>query len=441
MAKIDVWKTNESDIKCSLYDIIKNDNNVDNLPKSNIKINSEKEYQEIAGFGGAFNEVGWEAIKCLEGKDRNMVMEILFNKENCNLTLCRTPIGASDFAMDAYSLNDVKGDFEMKHFSIERDKERLIPFIKEAIKVNPDIKVWSCPWSPPYWMKTNGDMCNGGELIDSPEVLKAYAEYLIKYVEEYRKEGINIIGFCVQNETDVINVYPTSTMTSEVMRKFIRAYLIPEMMKVQKKPLKTEIWVGTIRDVKGYADEIVEDPVIKQFVSKIGYQYSSPEVVKDSYIKHPNMELMHTESPCHNGNNSWEEAKEIFSDITWYLQSGCTNYCYWNMVLDESGLSSWNWKQNSMITVDREKKEIIFNPEFYIIKHFSSFVLPGAKRIDAAGDYEDDYIVFKNPDGSFICILSNFSDKDRAVELNLDGQGVKSLVVEADSIYTIRIEC
>lgn len=438
MHKIGMWKTNNS-AKCSYNEVNTETSINDNLSKVCIKINTEKEFQGIIGFGGAFNEVGWEAVKALDGTGRNLVMNELFKKENCNLTLCRTPIGASDFALDAYSLDDVKDDFEMKHFSIERDKERLIPFIKEAIKTNPDVRIWSCPWSPPYWMKTNGDMCNGGELIDSPEILKAYAEYLIKYIEEYRKEGINIIGFCVQNETDVVNVYPTSTMTHEVMRKFIRAYLIPELMKVQQKPLKTEIWVGTIRDVKGYVDDIVEDPVIKQFVGKIGYQYSSPEVVKDSYTKYPNMQLIHTESPCHNGNNSWEEAKEIFSDIVWYIQSGCTNYCYWNMILDESGLSSWNWKQNSMITIDRKSKEVIYNPEFYIVRHFSKFVLPGAKRLETEGDYKDNYVAFRNPDGSFICVLSNLCDEDKLIELQLNGEVIK-VAVQADSIYTIRIE-
>jgi glucosylceramidase len=440
MSEITVWKTTKDDLGCKQVDYSEVSNKLNNCCVKAVSINLEKEYQEILGFGGAFNEVGWEAISALDAEGKNKVMNSLFGKNECDFSLCRTPIGASDFAMNAYSLNDTENDFQMKNFSINRDKELLIPYIKEALNTKPETKIWSCPWSPPYWMKTNKDMCNGGELIDTPENLRAYAKYLAKYLEAYKNEGINIYGFCVQNETDVINVYPTSTMTNEVMTKFIRAYLLPEMIAVGKKrPPETEIWAGTVRDVLGYVDEIVTDMVNKEFVTGIGYQYSSGRVVGDSYAKFPNKKLIHTESPCHNGANSWEEAKEIFLDILMYLENGCMNYCYWNMVLNETGLSTWNWKQNSMITVDRNSKEVIFNPEFYVMKHFSQFISKGAKRVEASGDYDNSYIAFKNPDDSVVVVLNNFDMYSKSVAVNIDGNMITANV-EADSIYTFIID-
>jgi glucosylceramidase len=342
MSVIKTYKTSSNKIEFSSVKELNFKKNSDNLTLTQINIFPEEEYQEVLGFGGAFNEIGWEAISSLDEEKKKEVFNELFTKEGCNFTLCRTPIGASDFAFDEYSLNDVKDDLDMKNFSIERDKKTLIPYIKESLNTNPELKIWSCPWSPPNWMKTTGEMCAGGELIDTPENLKAYAKYFVKYIEAYSKEGVDIYGFCVQNETDVINVYPTSTMTAELMQKFIRAYLIPEIMKLEKKPLKTQIWAGTIRDVKGYADIIVNDPVLKQFIKGIGYQYSSAEAVNDSYVKHPSIKLLHTESPCHNGRNAWDEAEDIFEDIIMYLQNGCVNYCYWNMVLNEKEESSWD---------------------------------------------------------------------------------------------------
>lgn len=438
VTKIKACKTSLNKIEFSSLKELNSTKIAEGINFSQINIIPEEEYQEILGFGGAFNEVGWEAISSLDEEKRKEVFDELFSKEGCNFTLCRTPIGASDFALDAYSLNDVRDDFEMKNFSIERDKNYLLPYIKEGLKTNSELKIWSCPWSPPYWMKTTGDMCNGGELIDTPENLRAYAKYFAKYIEAYKNEGVDIYGFCVQNETDVINVYPTSTMPAELMQKFIRAYLIPEIMRLQKKPLKTEIWAGTIREVKGYADVIVDDPVIKQFVKGIGYQYSSAEVVRDSYIKHPDIKLLHTESPCHNGRNAWDEAEEIFKDVVMYLENGCVNYCYWNMVLNETGLSTWDWKQNSMITVNRQTKEIIYNPEFYIMKHFSHSIMPGAKRIKTDGDYNDSFIAFKNPDGSIVLILSNFDTDKKAVKFNISGKSFKE-ILEAKSIYSFVI--
>jgi glucosylceramidase len=438
MSVIKTYKTSSNKIEFSSVKELNSKKSSDNLTLSQINIFPEEEYQEILGFGGAFNEVGWEAISSLDDEKKKEVFNELFTKEGCNFTLCRTPIGASDFALDEYSLNDVKDDFEMRNFSIERDKKTLIPYIKESLNTNPELKIWSCPWSPPNWMKTTGEMCAGGELIDTPENLKAYAKYFVKYIEAYNKEGVDIYGFCVQNETDVINVYPTSTMTAELMQKFIRAYLIPEIMKLEKKPLKTQIWAGTIRDVKGYADIIVNDPVLKQFIKGIGYQYSSAETVNDSYVKHPGIKLLHTESPCHNGRNAWDEAEDIFEDIIMYLQNGCVNYCYWNMVLNEKEESSWDWKQNSMITVNRETKEIKYNPEFYVMKHFSYSIMPEAKRIKTAGEHEGSYIAFKNPDGSIVCILSNFSDSEKTVKLNICGESFEE-VFEAHSIYSFVI--
>jgi glucosylceramidase len=228
-------------------------------------------------------------------------------------------------------------------------------------------------------------------------------------------------------------------MTNELMTRFIRAYLLPAMIAAEKKkPPETQVWAGTIRNVPGYVDEIVKDPVNMQFIKGIGYQYSTKEVVGDGYSKFSNLKLIHTEAPCHNGANSWEEAKEIYADILMYLQNGCVNYCYWNMVLNETGLSTWNWMQNSMITVDRVSKKVIFNPEFYIMKHFSKFIKIGAKRLESLGDYEGNYIAFKNPDESITVIINNFRSEVKKVEVSL-AESEESFIVELqpDSIYTL----
>lgn len=403
-----------------------------------INIVPERKYQEIIGFGGALNELGFETLSYAEKEKRDEILENLFGESSCDFTFCRLPIGANDFALDEYSLNDVANDFEMKNFSIERDEKCIIPYVKEALKVNPKIEFCSCPWSPPSWMKTTGDMCNGGELIDSVENLKAYAKYLVKYLVEYIKAGVPVTGICIQNETDVINIYPTSTMPAQLMKKFLRAYFIPEMVREFKKNGEIEIFAGTIRDVPGYAEEVLEDEVIKQFVKGVGFQYSSKEVVSATYNKNRKLKLIHTEAPCHNGANSWEEAKEIFKDMLTYLENGCENYCYWNLILDETCYSSWNWQQNSLITINKKTKEVKYNPEYYVMKHFSSVVKPGATRIESFGNYEGDFISFLNKDGSIACIINNFTDSNKEIVINIGGKSIE-IIIEADSIYSFRI--
>jgi glucosylceramidase len=416
-----IWSTDWHSAKCTPLKGRRRKPDAAEQNTVSIRLDPDCRYQEMLGFGGAFNEVGWEALKSLDESKRDEVMRALFGEEGCNFRLNRSPIGASDFALDAYSLDDVDGDFDMKHFSIERDKKCLLLYIREALKAGPDMKVWGCPWSPPYWLKTNKNMCRGGELIDRDEYLRAYAKYLRKYVDAYKNEDIPLHAICIQNETDVINVYPTSTMMPDLMRKFLRAYLIPEMLLEDKRRFDVEIWAGTIRDIPGYADDIVTDPVIKEFVKGIAFQYSSAAAVADARLKHPSFRLLHTESPCYNGANSVEEAKGIFRDIVLYLENGCSNYCYWNMVLDETGLSTWNWKQNSMVTVDRNKKEVVYNPEYYVMQQFGRFVAKGARRIKAEG-LEGAGVAFINPDDSIVAVMSNFTDSDRDVRLDIKGE-------------------
>ncbi len=122
---------------------------------ANVIINPDRKRQEIDGFGGCFNELGWDALAYLESTERDKIMQELFSANAANFTICRMPIGASDYAMSYYSLNDVAEDFNMRNFNIDRDRYILIPYIKEAQKFKPDLKIWGSPWCPPYWMKTN----------------------------------------------------------------------------------------------------------------------------------------------------------------------------------------------------------------------------------------------------------------------------------------------
>jgi glucosylceramidase len=147
---------------------------------------------------------------------------------------------------------------------------------------------------------------------------------------------------------------------------------------------------------------------------------------------------VHTESPCHNGANSWEEAKEIFGDMVDYLENGCQCYTYWNMILDETTLSTWNWKQNSMINIDRRTKEVRYNYEYYVMKHFSHFIAPGAARIGSFGYDGGRSIAFRNPDGRIFCMLDNPTSEGRDVSIYV-GMERYDVRLEADSIYTVCI--
>ncbi|MEI6078659.1 MAG: hypothetical protein WCS94_23985, partial [Verrucomicrobiota bacterium] len=173
-----------------------------------LALDATKKYQTMDGFGGCFNELGWQALLALDVSKRESALKELFDRSGANLTLGRVPIGANDFSLEWYSLDETVDDYEMRDFSIERDRHELLPFIKAAMKYQPKLGVWGVPWSPPAWMKDNLHY-KGGQMKQSPPILAAYALYFSKYVRAYRAEGIHVYAIMPQNEPNYNNnIYP-----------------------------------------------------------------------------------------------------------------------------------------------------------------------------------------------------------------------------------------
>ncbi len=360
--------------------------------------------QQITGWGGCFNELGWKALLALDEKGRDEVMNALFDqKEGSRFNICRTPMAASDFAIDAYSYDDVPGDYDLKGFSIDRDKKYLLPYIKAAMKVNPKLKLWASPWSPPAWMKTNSKY-DSGSLRMEPAILNTYAHYQARYVLEYKKEGVDIIQIHPQNEPIYETKYPSCKWDNpETMNNYIKNYLGP-LFKKEKIP--AQIWFGTITNKdSSWFKHILDDKETMQYISGLGLQYNSRYVL--SFLRrNTNLPMMETETKCYNGKNAWKDADDTYGLMKQYLNGGCQAYMYWNMVLDETGLSSWAWSQNSSVTIDTKAKKIIYNPQFYVMKHFSRYVSPGAYLLKT-NKQEGDALAFKNPDGSIVVVVEN----------------------------------
>jgi len=399
-----------------------------------IKIDPSITYQEIKGWGGCFNELGWDALSVLDDSHRKAVMASLFDpKEGCKFNICRMPIGSSDFAMGYYSLDDNAGDYAMTHFSIDRDKQRLIPYIKAAMSFQPKLRVWGSPWSPPSWMTTNGNYTHGS-MTQTPQNLSAYALYLQKAVEAYQAEGIHFFAVHVQNEANYNdNVYPQCHWTGAELRDFIKDYLAPQF-KTNK--VKAEIWAGTypIADWDGYPGTVLADPHVLTSVHGVGYQWSGRELLQRTHDLYPQLELMETEMECGDGTNKWDYGEYTYDLMREYLDGWVGSFMQWNMILDETGKSHWGWAQNSMISINRQTKTVTYNPQFYAAKHFSYYVAPHANRIATTGTLTDQ-IAFRNPNGDVVLVVKNGSAAEEDVTVQLNGQSI-SPSLPAHSINT-----
>ena len=392
--------------------------------KANLRLNGV-EYQKMFGFGGCFNE----ALKTLSENKQDSLLKELFaaDAEACKLNFCRMPIGANDYAMDWYSLDETPGDYALQHFSIDRDKERLIPYIQKAKTYAPDLKLFASPWSPPTWMK-RPKAYNYGRLVQTPENLKAYAKYFVKYIQAYAEHGITVNQLHVQNEVFADQKFPSALWDSEALKVFIRDYLGPAF---DEAGLDTDIWLGTLNgpedmawtggygmklnNYNRFVDNILFDDGARKYIKGIAYQWAGQNCIARTHESWPEIELIQSESECGMGDNTWEYAEYIFHLINHYLRNGATAYTYWNMILDDQD-STWGWWQNSLFTITADTHEVRRNPEYYVMRHFSHFVKPGAHVLGTTGHFNSMAIAFRNPDGTIVVVAQNALEEERPFE-------------------------
>lgn len=394
-----------------------------------VTVRVDQELQRWDGFGGTFNEAGWDALKALSEADRALAIRLLFDPyEGAGFTFGRIPIGSSDYGLDRYSLNDTAGDFEMANFSIERDRRDLIPYIQAARAVKPDIRFWASPWSPPPWMK-NPVGFDGGSMKDDAATLDAHALYLARFVEEYEKEGIYVEAVHPQNEPGFEQGYPSCRWSAGLMTKYIAEHLGP--LFAERLPDR-EVWLGTMSNStsQSIVTSVMGNQTARGFVDGIGLQWGQVDFAGD-YVNNYDVPVMQTEHQC--GNNPWEGhdqsrapndhayAVESWGRIVQWLGKGVNSYLAWNMVLDTIGHNldtSRIWAQNALLAVDRNAKQLVPTPTYYVFRHLAQYVEPGSVRLGTQGG---NALAFKNPDGSVVTILYNSGNGPSQVTLSVGG--------------------
>ncbi|MBD0400024.1 hypothetical protein [Flammeovirga sp. EKP202] len=395
------------------------------------------EHQTIEGIGGAFNEIGGEALLSLPKEQQEEVMQNLFASDKAGFTFCRTAIGASDFGIDAYSYSEKADDYKMKYFSIERDQKYVLPYLQKAFEINPNLTLFGSPWSPPAWMKENNSMVGLTEknnyLKTDKKIYKAYANYFVKYIKAYQQNGVRIDRICVQNENDANTKYPSCTMPPAQMLDLATNYIIPTF---KKENIEAEVYAGTLRTaIKADILELLSLEGVNQLAG-VGIQYTSPNIITDAVRMQPNLKMFHTEGHCYNGKNTVEQGAHRLEEIADYINSGLTNFCYWNMILNETTESGWDWPQNSLINIDREKKTIQYNPDYNAMYIISHFIKPGDVRI--ASNSKKPLLTVKDKEGNLKVLIHNTDNKDAVYQIHLNGEK-KKVVLPKNSITAMVI--
>jgi len=406
-----------------------------------INIYPNIEYQKIIGFGGAFTEAAGYSLQDLNEEKYTSALKEYFSSEGLSYSFCRTHINSCDFSLGNYSYTNTP---DLSKFDISHDISYIIPMIKKALKINPDIKLLSSPWSPPAFMKSNNDMNNGGKLI--PEYKQLWANYLVKYLEEYEKQGIHIEYMTIQNEPKAVQSWESCIYTSKEESDLVRNYIYPTFMN-NNKFVKLLIWDHNKERLFNRADDILNDMYNNSIISGIAFHwYSGDHFENINLVRsiYPDKTLIATEGCTgysnFNPNDEVMNAEIYGHDYIGNLNSGANAQIDWNMFLDnEGGPNHKNNYCNSPIMMNKDNTDYIKNLTYYYIGHFSKYIKPGAIRI-AHSKYTNKFEIttFKNIDNSIIIVLMNTTTKIQDFTFCIDNM-IYNDNIKPHSILTYKI--
>jgi glucosylceramidase len=402
-----------------------------------IVLSPEKKFQEILGFGAAFTDAACYTFNQIEEAPREKLFRELFDPKEMGLNVCRTCIGASDYSAKAYSFDDGDADAELKRFSIAHDRDYILPMLRLARKVNPDLFLLSSPWSPPGWMKSNNSMLGGNM---QRKYMASYAHYFLKFLRAYEAEGVPVQAVTVQNEvdTDQDSRMPACSWPQEYEADFVRLFLGPLL---EKEGMKTKIWlIDHNYNLWGRALDELELPDIRKYASGIAWHgyVGEPEAMTKVHDAYPEIGAYWTEGgPEYTAPDylaDWTQWSKTFTSI---LRNWSRSITAWNLALDEVGKPNIGpFSCGGVVTVNSKTKEITRSGQYWALAHFSRCIKRGAKRFDSQANIQDvHHVAFENPDGQKVLVLTN-TGSDRATSVQIGGQATH-LDLEKNSVTTL----
>jgi len=392
-----------------------------------INIYPEFQYQKILGFGAAFTESSAYNFSQLSPDLQQEVIELYFGESGIGFNFCRTHINSSDYGIDEYTYVE-EDDVDLKTFCIERERKEILPMIKAALKVNPDLLLFASPWSPPAWMKDNKSMIQGGKLL--PEYYQTWANYFSLYLEKYKKEGIDFFGVTVQNEAKAVQTWESCIWSGKEEGEWVVNNLRPTLDKKGFRDVKIMVWDHNKERVMERARESLSVPGAEKAIWGIAHHWYSGDHFDNLRMAHElytDKPLLATENSCGGsiiGTENWWNVVERYAKETIMNFNNFTSAAVaWNLILDQNGrpVHNRNAGGSSPIVFDTDTKEYILSSTYFTNGHFSKFIKRDAVRIGNSS-YNDAVKVaaFSNPDGEIVVVVLNMTERDVTPKLRLN---------------------
>ena len=402
-----------------------------------ILLDPTKAYQEVLGVGAALTEAACYMFNQLLPHVREQLFHELYHPSEMGFGVCRTCIGSSDYSTVAYSYDDGDVDPELLRFSIDHERAYVLPMLRLARKMNPELYVFGAPWSPPGWMKSNGSMLGGSMRKHS---LAVYADYFVKYLKAYALEGVVVDAVTPQNEvdTDQDGRMPACLWAQEHEIEFVGKHLGPAL---EKNQLATKIWILDHNwNLWGRATCELEDPDVNRYVEGIAWHVYGGKDTAMSQVheSYPNKHAYVTEcSPDYKDPaymTNWATWAEQFAGM---FRNWARCVTSWNMVLDEKGWPNIGpFSAGGVLTIDSKTHEITRTGQYWALAHYARAARRGSLRFDSQGQIEKvSHVAFAHPDGSHAAVLTN-TGGEKKIRLQLAGMAAEVVLPEA-SVLTL----
>ena len=415
----------------------------------------ERAESGFLGFGVAITPSSCYLLSKMEPEERKKLLAYLYGKDGLGLGIGRLCIGSSDYSPEMYSYDDVEGDTSLAHFSIERDESYVIPMIKEILEIRPDLYLFASPWSPPYWMKTEGNMC-GGFMRDM--YLDTYADYIIKFLEAYEAHGIHISALTPQNEplNDHGGTMPGCVWPSETEANFIKIL----KKKLHEKGKSTEVWMldHAFHKVDRAIWCLENSAGLAEVCDGVAFHYYSGTIEQTYTLKEkfPAISLHFTEGgPRLNDNYDTDHGKWGLMAVK-ALKMGYRSFTGWNLMLDEMGgpnIGPFIGICGGLVTRNSESGDLSYSGQYRAFSHIAPFITKEsevypisvgrdfniAMTIYPTRTFELEGVLIKNPDGRQIAVLVNPNDRGLQTQIEIGGR-LWYVELAADSVSTLIIE-
>ena len=408
-----------------------------------IEVDAARTFQVIEGFGGAFTEAAAVTWLGLSPARREEVLRAYFEaSEGHGYSLCRVHMGSCDFALGNYAHVETPGDLALASFSIARDQQALIPFIKAAQGVaGRPIKLLASPWSPPAWMKTSGQMNQGGSL--KVQCRSAWARCYVRFIEAYAEEGIPIWGVSVQNEPLATQPWDSCLYTAEEERDFVRDHLGPALAAAGLGHIKIVIWDHNRDLMVERARAVYADAAASRFVWGTGFHWYGEDCfdhVQQVHDSWPHKHLLFTEG-CQEGGphlGSWDLGERYARSLINDLNRWTEGWIDWNLLLNlEGGPNHVGNLCSAPLLVDPARDEVLWQSSYFYLGHFARFIQVGARRIHCTPQAEGlEATACLNPDGTMAIVVLNRTQQARRFWLQAGPQRTLATELPPRSIAT-----